>query len=221
MSIGLFLLLVFSYPFFSRVILGKIEATYPAHSLHPHEGRPDSSGARDFSWIVVLGGGVISDSRVPSSGQINEGALVRLVEGVTQLNRYPSSCLLVSGSGVYDPLSSAEVMYRVARNLGVDETRIVRQPNGWDTYGEAKGTKPYVGEEPFLLVTSASHMPRAVGIYRSLGMKPVPAPTHHQIRIPPKIRPLGIYPSRDNLQKSTTAIYEVLGLMWEKVRGRR
>ncbi len=45
-----------------------------------------------------------------------------------------------------------------------------------DTEEEAAAVKQAIGDAPFLLVTSASHLPRAMIFFQQEGLNPLPAP---------------------------------------------
>ncbi len=79
--------------------------------------------------------------------------------------------------------------------------------------------KEIVGKDKFILVTSASHMPRAIGLFRKYGMDPIPAPTDYMVKereggLTPRV----FFPSAGSLEKAGRAIHEYLGMMWGKVR---
>ncbi len=75
-----------------------------------------------------------------------------------------------------------EVMVAFARSLGIPADKLLAETRSLDTYGNARGVKPIVKDAPFVLVTSASHLPRAMIIFQTLGMRPIPAPAN--IRYP-------------------------------------
>ena len=85
--------------------------------LRPSPGGTQSSTSP--KWIVVLGGGHVSDPRLPANSQISAAALGRVVEGVRLHKAIPGSKLLLSGGAVFDPVPEAEVMARIAVLLGV------------------------------------------------------------------------------------------------------
>jgi len=82
--------------------------------------------------------------------------------------------------------------------------------------------KKIVGPDPFLLVTSAAHMPRSMALFRKQGMNPIPAPTGHQVkeRQRGEISPGSFFPGIGELEKAEMAVYEYLGLAWVKIRGK-
>lgn len=78
--------------------------------------------------------------------------------------------------------------------------------------------RPLVGNDPFVLVTSASHMPRTMRTFRNAGLEAIPYPTEFQV--------FGDYgwddwlPNADNLVTVQTAAKEYLGLVYYAVRRR-
>ena len=70
-----------------------------------------------------------------------------------------------------------------------------------------------------ILVTSASHMRRAVLMFQKVGLDPHPAPADHRVMRGNQHPLLKYLPSAGALQKSRRAIYEYMGLTWAKLRG--
>lgn len=64
--------------------------------------------------------------------------------------------------GETNPVSTAEAGARVAESLGVPRSDIIVLDRPKDTEEEALAVKRAIGDAPFLLVTSASHLPRAM-----------------------------------------------------------
>ncbi|SQI89181.1 membrane Protein [Klebsiella oxytoca] len=79
-------------------------------------------------------------------------------------------------------------MPRVAETLGVPRSEIIVLDKPKDTEEEAAAVKEAVGDAPFLLVTSASHLPRAMIFFRRAGLAPLPAPAN-QLAIESPLNP--------------------------------
>ena len=175
-----------------------------------------------MKWIVVLGGGHTSDSRMPANSQLYHPALARLVEAIRLYHSLPGSKLILSGGALYDPVPESEVLADVALALRVEKKNLILESLSRDTEEEAIVIQKMVGKDPFVLVTSASHMPRAMGLFRKLGMHPIPAPTDYGIRESSweGISPGMFFPGSTNLQNAEAAVYECLGLVWAKLRNR-
>jgi uncharacterized SAM-binding protein YcdF (DUF218 family) len=210
-TLGVGLFAVLSYGSFPDMLLKPLEYSYPP--------KPGIEEIRRAKWIVVLGGGHVSDPRVPITSQLSEDSMTRLVEGIRLQKMNPEAKLLLSGGRVFDPVPNAEIMARVALSIGVDRQNMVLETASRDTKDEARIIKEMVGNDPFLLVTSASHMPRSMALFKSLGMNPVPAPTGHIVKETQGAGPRRFFPSVGGLSKAEAAFYEYLGLAWAKVRG--
>jgi uncharacterized SAM-binding protein YcdF (DUF218 family) len=170
-------------------------------------------------WVVVLGGGHISDPKLPATGQIGATTLARLVEGIRIYHQLPDGKLLLSGGAVYDPTSNAEIMAKVALVLGVPKEALILESDSKDTKDQARIIHQLLGDDEFILVTSASHMPRSIALFRKMGMKPVPAPADHLVRKYQEISPAVFFPRAAELKKMERAFHEYLGLVWAKLRG--
>jgi uncharacterized SAM-binding protein YcdF (DUF218 family) len=123
-------------------------------------------------WVVVLGGGNIPDPKIPVTSQLSEESMVRLIEAVRLHNKIPESKLVLSGGGVSGLIPSAETMSRVAKTIGVNQEDLVLETDSKDTEDQARLIKPIVGNEEFILVTSAAHMPRSMALFKKLGCNP-------------------------------------------------
>jgi uncharacterized SAM-binding protein YcdF (DUF218 family) len=210
-TIGVILLVALSYRPLPDMMLRPLEYKYP--SLLGTEGM------HDIGWVVVLGGGHTSDSRHPVTSQIGDSSLARLAEGIRLHNALPKSKLLLSGGGVFDPVPNAKIMSDVAISIGVDKNNLILEQDSRDTKDEARLIKGIVGKDKFILVTSASHMPRSMALFKKQGMNPIPAPTEHWVKTPQGIGPGMFFPSAGNLRKAYLATREYLGLGWAKIRG--
>ena len=77
---------------------------------------------------------------------------------------------------------------------------------------EAQAAGKISAGKTLALVTSASHMPRAMLLFQQQGVTPVAAPTYYIAKWPADWR-FG----SEGLLKSERAIYEYLGLAWAQV----
>lgn len=217
-SLGTALLLICGYPFVPDLVLGPLEQRYPP-VLDLAAGTPGPAGPQAGKYIVVLSGGHTSDPQLPVTSQLRPESLVRLLEGVRLYKAAPGRKLLLSGGGVYDPVPEAQVMARVAQIMGVDPRDIVLESASRDTEEQARLIKPMVGREKFFLVTSASHLPRALAMFQKQGMSPEPAPAGHLVHQSPRMTPYDLFPASGGLYKVEIALHEYLGLAWARLRG--
>ena len=145
---------------------------------HRYAPLTSAKAVQDVKWIVVLSGGSGVDKDLPLSTYLCEASLRRLGEGVSIHKRVPGSKLILTGRSWIDGVTpEANVMADVAVEWGVKGEDIVIEAEAKDTKDHAVYVKKIVGKAPFILVTSASHMPRAMALFRAQGMDPIPAPT--------------------------------------------
>jgi uncharacterized SAM-binding protein YcdF (DUF218 family) len=220
-SVGTGLLLIFSYPFVSSLVLRPLEQRYPPApdlAAGPTTA-PGQIEAQAGKWIVVLSGGTTNDPELPVTSQIGSESLFRVLEGVRLYRAGPGRKLILSGGAVFDPVPEAQVMARVALIMGVDRRDIILESTSRDTEEQARLLKPMVGREPFFLVTSAAHQPRSMAMFHKLGLEPVAAPAGHLVRQSRHWSPVNFFPASGALHAAETAFYEYLGLAWARLRG--
>ena len=159
--------------------------------------------------VVVLGAGHRDRRDLPVTSQLSEPAMVRVVEGVRQWRTLPDARLVFTGTVDAGRIREPEAMADLAMQLGVPRERIVIEGQSLDTDDHARYLQAIVGEQPFLLVTSAVHLPRATLLFRQRGMHPLPVPAG-RISLPTE----GWGPSAATLERSTRTAHEALGLAW-------
>ena len=218
-SIGLFLMLLFSYGAMPNYLLSSLEGKYDPYYGQRSNTSFESKGVQQMKFVVVLGGGNISDPELPVTSQIGGDSLVRLVEGIRIYQKYSHIKLILSGGRGFGPTPCAEVMAHVAKELGVDENDIILESQSKDTKDEAQLIKSLVKNDQFILVTSASHMPRSMALFKKQGMNPIPAPTGHLAIRKEGLSPSSFFPGADNLLKAERIFHEYLGIVWAKLRG--
>lgn len=125
--------------------------------------------------IIVLGGGAEAQTTSARRQIVVNDAGEREIAMADLARRYPDARLVFSGgSGNLGDGSVAEaaVIGRYADSLGLPRTRLILEDRSRNTHENAVFAaglvKPKAGER-WLLVTSAWHMPRAVGCFRKAG----------------------------------------------------
>ena len=117
--------------------------------------------------IVVLGGGVIKSEISADRGEIAVGDTAdRIIAAVELVRRYPGARVVFVGR------NEADFITRFFEKLGLPGDRIIVERKSRNTIENATFAKHLVMPKPgerWLLVTSAMHMPRAVGVFRKAG----------------------------------------------------
>jgi uncharacterized SAM-binding protein YcdF (DUF218 family) len=184
--------------------------------LAPLEGRypplTDIQKLPPVRYVVVLGSAYAPREGIPITAALEGDGLARIAEGVRLLRQIPGARLVVSG-GAYGQHTASAIGYsRFAVDFGVDPASIVSLDKSLDTEEEAASVAALVGQEPFILVTSAYHMPRAVRLMQRAGAHPIPAPTGQITPTHMDFGALGWIPRSSSLLKTERALHEYLGL---------
>src|SRR5262245_3403710 len=128
--------------------------------------------------IIVLGGGVIKTKISANRGEIDVGnSANRIIAAVELARRYPSAQVVFVGR------NEADFVVRFFEKFGVPQGRIVVERKSRDTGENAAFAKQLVmpkSGERWLLVTSAIHMSRAVGVFRKMGFAVDAYPVDYQ-----------------------------------------
>lgn len=191
------------------------------HLLKPLEDQyPVWQGTPHTRYIVVLGGGYSWNPQwAPGSNLLNNN-LPRVVEGVRLWRANPGATMIFTGAAaMHNPVSAGEAAARVAESLGVPRSAIVVLDTPKDTEQEAAALAHYLGKAstntPFLLVSSASHLPRAMRFFQRQRLLAIPAPAN-QLAISSPLNPWeSAIPSAIWLQHSERVVYETLGHGWQ------
>ncbi len=181
--------------------------------------RVSQAGSGAPATIVVLGGGKHRNARLPIVARLTQVSLNRLVEGIRLYRALhaiqPGERLLLSGGPRRAP--EALLMRQVALALGVPDAALELETTSLDTPSQARHLKPMLGARPFLLVTSAVHMPRAMALFKRQGLDPIPAASDWTASSPSNW--MSWLPNAATLQDASAAWHEILGRLWESLRG--
>jgi uncharacterized SAM-binding protein YcdF (DUF218 family) len=167
--------------------------------------------------IVVLGGAIAPDiSSARDAVALNEAA--ERVTIVAELaRRYPSARIVFSGGTgalIYHEGIEAEFAQRLWVTFGIARERILLETRSRNTVENALFSKdsaqPKAGER-WLLVSSAYHLPRAVGVFRKVGFPVEAYPVDWRTRgNADALRPF--FTVGDGLRRTDTAVREWVGL---------
>lgn len=168
-------------------------------------------------YVVVLAGGHLSVPGKPSLSRLSRVAFARVVGAVDLAGHFPEAKLVFTGHP-----DETSAMRAVAERLGVSEDRILEEIESRDTKDHPLYLKPILGEKPFLLVTSALHMPRSLGLFRKQGLQPTVAAVDFLIWPTPgeydPYRQGLLLPRVFNLELTATALHEIAGMWWSTWR---
>jgi uncharacterized SAM-binding protein YcdF (DUF218 family) len=192
--------------------LGKL-VLYPLESRFPPwdaaRGAPDG--------IVVLGGSIDPDLSAAHGLPVFKGAVDRVIAVAALAHRYPNARIIFSGGSgnlISGDAREADYASAVFESLGVPKQRLTMERRSRNTQENAEFSKaiaaPKSGER-WLLVTSAYHMPRSVGLFRKAGFAVEPYPVDWRVGGRADILTLSNL-SSEGLDRVDTGIREWMGL---------
>lgn len=195
--------------------------------LLPVEGRyaqryePDTVHTPPVKYIVVLGGGFTYNPEWAPSANLISNSLPRVAEGIRLYRLNPGAKMIFTGGKGVNSISSAEIAAMVAQSLGVPVTDTLALKKPLDTEEEAAEVENIVGQQSFILVTSANHMSRAVKFFEQRGMHPIPGPANQLAVTTPLYSWEKYVPSPYYLSHTERAWYESLGRIWQSTKPSR
>ncbi len=135
---------------------------------------------------IIVAGGIVNPVLTDARKQISiGGAVERLFAMASLARRYPrAKVIFTGGSGqlLHQDKKEARMVPPLIRQLGLDPGRVIFEDQSRNTAENAAFSlplaKPKAGET-WLLVTSAFHMPRAVGSFRQAGWEVTPYPVDY------------------------------------------
>lgn len=202
-------LLVVSFP---------ITAYFLMHTLELEAGPYADPGvlrAKGVKYIVVLSASLVTKDLSLADRQGN--SIFRVLEGIRLWKNLPESKLILSGGSMPGRASDPEAMIAFPMELGLPREALVIDTGAWDTEDEARIFGRIVGKQPFGLVTSALHIPRAIRFFQSRGLNPIPCPCEFRTNIPP-LWYSWFWPNADSLLMSTQATHEYVGQLWQSLK---
>ena len=213
--LGIGLVLALSSPLVGDALLGALEDDFAVE-------RASASPSADA--IVVLGG--VTVPPVPPMVTVEaEAGIDRLLHGLRLYRAGKAPVLIFSGGALTlltgSTLSEAEQMLQLAVECGVDAAAVILEDRSRNTHENALYVQRILAErgmQRVLLVTSASHMRRAVAAFQAQGVEVIPTPTDVRV-IERGFSPLQLVPTTNGLEKSSIAVKEYMGWWLYRLRG--
>ena len=187
--VGIVYLFLISSSLLSNLLMSPLENKYK---------NQENMDISKIEYILLLGGDF--------NARFDE--VIRLSKELTDAKIITSG---YEGSGIIP--EAIEAKDRLI-SYGIDENRIIMQEKPKDTIEEAISIKKLLNDKPFILVTSASHMPRAMEVFENQGLNPIAIPTAFTV----KEKKSNSYLSLNELKKVSMAMHEYFGLTWLKIK---
>ncbi|MGC4120399.1 MAG: YdcF family protein [Myxococcales bacterium] len=176
-----------------------------------------------YDAVIVLGGGMDPDASVTSGETELNAAGERVLRGWELMRAGKARYLLLSAGSIAPPgpdvVPEAVTLGKQLVAWGLDPALIVQEAQSRNTRENATESAKIVadrGWKKLLLVTSAAHMPRALGCFRAVGLEPDTLPVDHRYSRRPSN---GLLPRASNLSASADAIRELAGRAIYRVMG--
>jgi uncharacterized SAM-binding protein YcdF (DUF218 family) len=209
-------LILICCPALSRLALGTLEWQFP-----PLLERPTDAQA-----IVVLASYVEPPNETWPRPELDREALYRCEEAAL-IYQQGRPCPVVISGGKPDPDSPGPTCAKAMRDflvrLGVNAGDTIVEENSRTTYENALETSKLLNERglsKIILVTKATHLPRAVGCFRKLGFEVVPCGCYYQSPEYADSRMQQIIPNPAAVRSIERVCHEWLGVVWYRLRGR-
>ena len=158
--------------------------------LYPLEQRfPPWDGARGGApdGIIVLGASIEAELSAAHGTPVVRSSPDRLIAAAALAHRYPKARIVFSGGSanlISNDAREADFAGAVFESLGIDKSRLVMERASRNTQENAEFSKAMLAPkdgERWVLVTSAFHMPRSVGLFRKAGFAVEPYPVDWRV----------------------------------------
>ena len=196
-------------------VLRQLEAQYPGPA-------PDSR-LNNFAGIVVLGGALESPRIWQSHGQVGlNDAAERMTMPLSLLRQNPHLRLLFTGGEgelLADGPSEAARAKFFFDSMGVPAQQVIYESASRTTYENAVFSAALPGvdpRQPWLLLTSAFHMPRSIATFRKAGWNVTPYPVDFRTGA---TTPWTQYSLWQGAEKWQLALHELVGLLAYRLAG--
>jgi uncharacterized SAM-binding protein YcdF (DUF218 family) len=214
---GSSVLLFFSLPITSHVLLRGLEGRYPQVPIY-----------EQVSAVVLLGGATVGKVPPRIYVEANNNSN-RILHAARVFKETYSSRLVLTGGLIGfmsdDTIPEAYAMFELMNEIfNIDTADMILEYESRNTRENAKYTKMALEQAGFdtdiILVTNAYHMLRSVGIFKKAGFtRVIPAPAGYLENEKFTRKPLNWLPSPTCLVKSSIALHEYYGLVVYRIMG--
>jgi len=195
--------------------------------LYPLEQRfPPWDAARGApDGIIVLGASIDADISAARGIPVVRSAPDRIIAAAALAHRYPNARIVFSGGSanlLANDAREADYAGAIFESLGIAKSRLIMERRSRNTQENAEFSKALVAPkdgERWLLVTSAFHMPRSIGLFRKAGFAVEPYPVDWRVGGREdffSFADIGV----DGLSRMDVAVREWIGLVAYRLTGK-
>ena len=215
MVIATILLAICAFAPIGNMLIYPLEQRFPAWD--PARGAPDG--------IVILGASIEADLSAAHGTAIVRSAPDRIIRGAMLAHAYPNARILYTGGSANlfsNDAREADFAASILEGLGIAKSRLIMERRSRNTLENAEFSRDLVKPKPgerWLLVTSAFHMPRSVGLFRKAGFAVEPYPVDWRVGELGDFRAFsGI--AAEGLLRTDAAVREWMGLIAYRLTGK-
>lgn len=214
MVASLLLLAICGFSPLANFVLYPLEQRFPKWDAS--RGEPDG--------IIVLGGPLEADLSAAHGVPVISGAADRIIGAATLAHRYPNARLVYTGGSpnlVSNDAKEADYATALFQGLGISKSRLTMERQSRNTRENAEFSREIVKPKPgerWLLVTSAFHMPRSIGLFRKAGFPVEAYPVDWKVGTKEDLFKYYVT-ANDGLQLVDIGVREWLGLIAYRIAG--
>lgn len=214
-TISLVILWVGSMPISAKWVVARLQSEYPPILI---------KDAPQVDAIILLGG-VVGQPVGPAAEPNLGDAVDRVVEALRLYRAEKAPRILVTAGNLpwlTAAASEAQLIANLLVEFGVPRSALVLETQSRNTRENAVNTAALFrarGWHDGILVTSGTHMPRAIAVFRRVGLAVTPVATDMHTTDPLYESVLDIMPNADALAQATAGLKEYIGFAVYKYRG--
>lgn len=214
MVASLLLLAICGFSPLANFVLYPLEQRFPKWDAS--RGAPDG--------IIVLGGPLDANLSAAHGVPVISGAADRIIGAATLAHRYPNARLVYTGGSpnlISSEAREADYATALFQGLGIPKSRLTMERQSRNTRENAEFSREIVKPKPgerWLLVTSAYHMPRSMGLFRKAGFPVEAYPVDWKVGTEEDLFKYYVT-ANDGLQLVDIGVREWLGLIAYRIAG--
>jgi uncharacterized SAM-binding protein YcdF (DUF218 family) len=212
---ALVLLAISAFSPLGNLLLYPLEARFPPWDAA--RGAPDG--------IIVLGASIEADLSAEHGTPVVRSSPDRIIAAAALAHRYPNARVVFSGGSgnlISNDAREADYAGAIFESLGIAKSRLIMERRSRNTQENAEFSKVLVAPkegERWLLVTSAFHMPRSVGLFRKAGFDVEPCPVDWRVGGRDDLLTFTSF-AVDGLRRTDLAAREWMGLIAYRATGK-
>lgn len=193
-------------------------ANYLAYSLEKEYFQTSYPGKEGVDVIVVLGGGA-NNIAFLNKTYATEASAARLLHAVEVFHKHGAKYIVCAGKGSAR-VPEGEIMAHMASTLGVPKEKILIDAKSNNTWEHAVELNKIFTDKNIRVgvVTSAYHMKRSEREFKKYFKNVVPLPASYLYSSPAEKNMRKYIPQTAALQTTATALKEIIGLLWYKIK---